>query len=110
MTALPQHMQALNHANDIRTARCALKRRLRTGEVHPADVLNDQPPEAATMSVLDLLQSQHRWGRARALRLLRKAAMSETKRLGELTVRQRSALALYLLGQAHEDDLRGWWS
>lgn len=108
MTALPQHMQALGRANDIRVARCTLKRRIRAGELDAAGILTSPPEEALTMSVLELLQVQHRWGRARALKLLRKAAMSETRRVGELTERQRLSLALCLTGQS--DDPRGWWS
>lgn len=108
MTALPQHMHALNLANGTRIARCDLKRRIRAGETTAADVLTTPPPEALTMSILELLQAQHRWGRTRALRLIRAAALSETKRIGELTERQRRSLALYLAGQC--DNPKGWWS
>ena len=108
MSALPQHMQALNIANSTRIARCDLKRQIRAGVKSAADVLTTPPPEAMTMSVLELLQAQHRWGRTRALRLLRAAAMSETRRIGELTERQRFSLALYLSGLS--DDPQGWWT
>ncbi|MGX6450093.1 hypothetical protein ACVU7I_18805, partial [Patulibacter sp. S7RM1-6] len=71
------------------------------GEGHrrAADVVAECPAEAASMPVGELLMAQHRWGESRALRLLRRVPVSETKPLGGLTLRQRDAL-VELLGGA----------
>lgn len=108
MSVVDQWQEHLNLANQTRVARAALKRRVRAGDVTVADVLVTPPPEALTMSLLELLSAQHRWGRDRSLRLVREAAMSETRRVGEMTERQRFAVAMYLTGEL--DDPRGWWS
>lgn len=92
MAALPQYMEALAHGNKIRLGRAVLKRQIARGETTAAAVILDTPDEALTMAILDLLMSQHRWGRARSLRLLQVAALKEGKRLGELTPRQRGVL------------------
>lgn len=54
MSAQPQHMQALERANQIRSARAAVMQRLRTGEARIGDVDLDAP-ELQSMTVLDLL-------------------------------------------------------
>ena len=45
------------------------------------------------MTISDLLMSQHRWGHTRCRRFLASIPMSETKTIGSMTDRQRSALA-----------------
>jgi hypothetical protein len=79
---LPQHLDALQRANEVRLARSALKRRVTSGEVAVREVLADVPPEA-----------QHRWGRTRSRRLLGELGIGENRLLGALTERQRRALA-----------------
>ena len=44
------------------------------------------------MSLSELLCSQRRWGRARSRKLLSSAALSEGKKVGSLTERQRRIL------------------
>lgn len=94
----PQHMQALARANRVRLARAELKRAIGRGEIDLADVIEDCPWEAESMTVAELLTSQARWGRTRARRLLQEAELSEDKRLGVLTPRQRALLASNLSG------------
>lgn len=89
---------ALQRANAVRLARAALKRAIHDGRQAVADVVASCPPEAASMSVGELLVAQHRWGEARALRLLRQIPLSETKPVGSLTTRQRRALVEFLGG------------
>jgi hypothetical protein len=89
----PQHMQALQRANEVRLARAELKRRIAAGEVSAAEVILDCPWEAASMPVADLLTSQRRWGATRCRRLLAGIPITETKPVGTLTDRQRQALA-----------------
>jgi hypothetical protein len=93
-------MRALERANRVRLARAELKRQVAEGEVTAAEVVTTCPWEAESMSIGDLLMSQHRWGRTRCHRFLAPLRMSETKQLGTLTQRQRDELAMRLNGEA----------
>jgi hypothetical protein len=88
----PQHMQALAQANRVRLARADLKRDVAEGRRTVADVLMEVPWEAESMTIMDLLMEQYRWGGARCRRFLRAVRISETKTLGSMTVRQRNLL------------------
>jgi hypothetical protein len=66
------------------------------GEIDVAEVILHCPWEARSMEVADLLMSQHRWGLRRCRKLLAVLPMSEDKRLGSMTDRQRGALASLL--------------
>ena len=50
----PQHMRALERANQVRLARAELKRRVADGEVDVAAVILDCPWEAQSMAISDL--------------------------------------------------------
>jgi hypothetical protein len=89
----PQHMQALQRANEVRLARAELKRRVAKGEVSVAEIVVNRPWEAESMTISDLLMSQRRWGVTRCRKLLQYVPMSETKTVGSMTHRQRHALA-----------------
>lgn len=89
----PQHMQALQRANQVRLARAELKRRVAEGELSAAEVILSCPWEAESMEVADLLMSQRRWGRSRCRKLLTSAQIAENKTVGSMTERQRHALA-----------------
>ena len=91
-----QCMQALARANQVRLARAALKRDIGAGRRDVTDVILTSPEEAETMSLSELLCSQRRWGRARSRKLLAAATLSEGKRLGTLTERQRRILVAEL--------------
>jgi hypothetical protein len=91
--AMPQHMQALEHANRIRLARASLKRAVAAGQVDAAEIVKDPPTEVESMSVGELLRSQRRWGRTRARKFLFSLALNENRELGRLTERQRMILA-----------------
>src|SRR6185503_11463673 len=90
----PQHMQALAQANKVRLARAELKRQVADGELSVADVVLDCPWESESMTIADLLMSQHRWGRTRCRRFLVQLSMNETKTIGSMTDRQRRCLAV----------------
>jgi hypothetical protein len=94
----PQHMRALEQANRVRLARAELKRQVADGEATVADVVLSRPWEAESMSIADLLMSQHRWGRTRCRRFLAGIPMVETKTIGSMTDRQRRELATRLNG------------
>jgi len=88
----PQHIQALARANRVRLARAELKRLIARGDVEVADVVRECPWQTESMSLAELLTSQRRWGRTRARKFLLGLALSENKRLGTLTTRQRALL------------------
>ena len=98
-TAAPQHMRALEQANRVRLARAELKRQVSEGERTVAEIVLDCPWEADSMTIADLLMSQHRWGRTRCRRFLASLPMAETKTLGSMTERQRNSLAAKLSGE-----------
>jgi hypothetical protein len=93
-----QHMRALAQANRVRLARAELKRQVADGETSVAEVVLECPWEAESMTISDLLMSQHRWGRTRCRRFLQAIPMSETKTIGTMTERQRRELAGLLEG------------
>jgi hypothetical protein len=95
----PQHMRALQRANEVRLARADLKRRVTEGETTAAAVIRESPWEARSMAVAELLMSQHRWGHTRARRFLAGVPMTETKTIGSMTERQRATLASMLDAQ-----------
>ena len=92
----PQHMRALERANQVRLARAELKRRVASGEIGVAEVILECPWEADSMAVADLLMSQRRWGQTRCRRFLAQIPMSEKKTVGSMTERQRQTLAAML--------------
>jgi hypothetical protein len=100
IAAVPQHMQALEQANRVRLARARLKARVTAGELSAAEVIVRCPMEAETMDVSDLLLSQRRWGRTRCRRFLATIPISENKKIGSMTDRQRRTLAGLLSANA----------
>lgn len=113
----PQHLRALQQANRVRLARAELKRLVAEGELEVAEVVLACPWEAESMSIGDLLMSQHRWGHTRCRRFMGAIGMSETKTIGSMTDRQRRALAARLSGAEESDSLdsfdiesRGAWA
>jgi hypothetical protein len=96
-------MRALAQANRVRLARAELKRQVAEGERTVAQIVLDAPWEAESMSIADLLMSQHRWGRTRCRRFLSSISISETKTIGTMTERQRRALAAKLDGVEEPD-------
>lgn len=94
--AMPQHMQALEHANRVRLARASLKRAVAAGQLDAAEIVRDCPWEVVSMTVGELLRSQRRWGRTRARKFLLTLALNENRELGRLTQRQRAVLATEL--------------
>jgi hypothetical protein len=94
-------MRALAQANRVRLARAELKRQVAEGEATVAEIVMARPWEAESMTIADLLMSQHRWGRTRCRRFLASIPMVETKSIGSMTERQRNELAKRLSGD-HE--------
>jgi hypothetical protein len=88
-----QHMAALHRASEVRLARCEVKRALCEGRMTVAEALGEEC--VASMNVEELLRAQRRWGPLRACGLLRHLEIGFTRRVDELTDRQRE-----LVGQA----------
>jgi hypothetical protein len=89
---------ALREANRVRLVRAAWKRRIKgqpTDEASRellADVLSDPPEDLCGMVVGDLIGACRRVGPVAIGRYLRAAEVSSTRRVGDLTARQRSVL------------------
>ena len=98
----PQHMQALERANLVRLARAELKRAIARGDRDPSQVVQECPWETESMTIAELLTSQRRWGRTRARKFLVPLSLSENKRLGTLTARQRRLLSTELAARSRE--------
>ena len=92
----PLRLAALQLANDARSGRAELKREIAAGTVRVYDVLVDPPPGATGISLAALLLSQRGWGRIKTRRFLASNDVSETRKLGELSQRQRELLAAEL--------------
>ena len=92
----PQHLKALERANQVRLARAAMKRQVAAGDVSAAEVIMASPWEAESMSISELLMSQRRWGRTRCRRVLLSLGLPENKQIGTMPERQRAALAAML--------------
>jgi hypothetical protein len=86
-------MRALQRANEVRLARAGLKRRVAEGAISAGEVVLTSPWEAASMTIGELLVSQHRWGTTRCRKFLAEIGLPETKTVGSMTDRQRRALA-----------------
>lgn len=105
MSVMPQHMEALARANEVRLARAALKRRVASGDVTAAEVVRECPWETESMPLIELLTSQRRWGRTRARKFLTPLGLPENKKLGSLTDRQRNLLLRELIAPGHAEAL-----
>jgi hypothetical protein len=101
---LPQHLEALARANKVRLARADLKRAIAAGKRSVVDVVVTVPWETATMTLAELLSSQHRWGRTRSRKFLSSIGLTENKKLGTLTPRQRKLIAEALVYRTQPDD------
>jgi len=81
---------------EIRLARAQLKHEIAAGSVSARDVILACPGEAASMTIVELLTSQRRWGTARAGKFLAGIGMPQTRTVGSMTERQRVLLASML--------------
>lgn len=92
----PQHIRALKRANEVRLGAAKAKRAIRAGEISPSEILD--VPELQGCTVLEVLTSQHRWGKRRVARALsrvklyRSSGQVEGTKLKDLTDRERTAL------------------
>ncbi len=87
-----QRLRALQQANDVRTARAALKKELAAGKVELVQILADPPPCLRTARVRDILLVLPKIGSVRAARIPAHCGIAHSKTLAGLTGRQRDEL------------------
>lgn len=87
-------MEALEEANRVRLSQTELKREIRAGATTVTEALYD--PRAERLSLAKLLKAQTRWGDQRVARFLLQVKIGHERRVGQLTTRQRRAVAAAL--------------
>jgi hypothetical protein len=85
-------MDALRRANEIRSQRAELKKRLKSGELAVQDLIADPPDYVLTAKVFDMIVAAPKYGKVKATRLLNQCRISQGKTLGGLSDRQRAEL------------------
>jgi hypothetical protein len=105
---VPQHVRALERANHVRRARATVKRRIASGELTAAEVILGHRWEFDTMPVTEILISQQQWGKGRCHQFLLRLAMSENKKIGSMTQRQRTAAAALLTERSRSTGDSRW--
>lgn len=85
-------MEALNRANNVRSARARLKRDLKAGRTTIHDLLALPPDYVMTAKVFDMLLAVPKYGRVKANRVLQQCKVSPAKTIGGLSERQRNEL------------------
>lgn len=94
--SLTQRMDALKVANEIRTKRAELKRRLKAGQEDIQALLLDPPEWLLTAKVFDFLLATPKYGRVKVNRILTQCRISPSKTIGGLSERQRGEIVSYL--------------
>lgn len=94
--SLQQRLDALRHANEVRSYRAQLKRDVAGCRVDADDVLVSGDPLVATMRALDLVGAVPGLGKVKTDVLFRKSGISPSKTIGGLSARQRARLLVFL--------------
>ena len=94
--SLTQRREALQRANQIRTARAALKRDLKAGRISIHALLLDPPEYLETAKVSELLLAVPKYGRVKVNKVLQQCRISPSKTIGGLSERQRTELVSLL--------------
>jgi hypothetical protein len=90
--SLVQRMEALQHANEVRSNRATLKRNLKAGRASIHDLLRNPPAYVETAKVFDMLLAVPKYGRVKANKILSTCRISPSKTIGGLSPRQRDEL------------------
>ena len=98
----PQHMEALERANEIRLAQSELKRELAAGRISLEAALSD-PRSQGSFPVHRLLRAIHGFGPHAIRRVLLQPGIPESRRVDALTERQR----IHLVAAARQHRVRG---
>jgi len=104
-----QRTSALAEANRVRLGRAALLKPLAFSSTpescrRAADLIEDTPELLASLTVGKFLDHVHRVGQSTVERIVEACGVFEGKPLGEITPRQRAALAAALRYRAGEAD------
>jgi hypothetical protein len=91
-----ERRRALVRANEVRSARSELKRRVSAGELSAAQIVLAPPRDASSWPLVELLRSQRGWGEAKSRGFLAEHQIDGRKPIGALTDRQRRLLAAQL--------------
>jgi len=94
--SLNQRMEALQRANDVRSARAKLKRDLKAGRQPISELLLDPPEYLETAKVFDLLLAVPKYGRVKVNKILTTCRISPSKTIGGMSERQRGELVTLL--------------
>lgn len=84
--------QGRERSIEVRRERAALKRRLKAGEISPADVLNDEGNVAAKIRLFAFLKNCPGVGAVGARTLLRALGLSETRTIRSLGPVQKARI------------------
>lgn len=87
----PQHLAALQRANEVRSSGVELRREIEAGELSIARALLD--PRAGSLPIGRLLEAQRGWGEHKASRTLGRLRIPHSRRVSALTDRQRLEVA-----------------
>ena len=87
---VPQHLQALQSANEIRMGGVTVKREIRAGTLTVAQALHD--PRAQNLPVSRVLIARPGWGPARVHAILRRVPVSPIRPVRDLTAREHRHL------------------
>jgi hypothetical protein len=93
---LAQRMAALGNANEVRTYRANLKRDIKAGRALVHNLLLEPPELIETMKLFDLMLAMPKYGRTKINKILQQCRISPAKRVGELSVRQRTEIVSML--------------
>ena len=88
--------QGRERSVEVRRERATLKRRLKAGEISPADVLNDEGNVAAKIRLFTFLKNCPGVGSAGSRTLLRALGLSETKTIRSLGPVQKTRILTML--------------
>lgn len=97
--SLQQRLDALEHANEIRSQRAKVKQDVKHGHVSVTALLHAPPDYMDAMRVADLIIRIPKYGRVKVNRALNHCRISPSKTIGGLTHRQRTELLEALLGR-----------
>lgn len=95
-----QHMVALKLANEIRSDRARMKERINSGELTAQEVLTEGVPTCLrSATVFDFFRWHNRVGRERANKMCVDLRIGPSRKLGDLTQRQRLEVILSVSGR-----------
>jgi len=87
-----QRAAALAKAAEVRTARAAVKARIKNHSMSLNDVLSSDDPNVVGIKVLSILESLPKVGKVKARRAMDEIGIAHNRRIQGLGIQQREAL------------------